>query len=141
MNAGYSGTPLAKKLGIKDGHRVATLGAPPHFPELVNPLPPSVRLRGDLRAAGPYDVLVVFVRTERELRDRFDRARTRLETAGGLWVAWPKRTSSLATELKESDVRSHGLSTGLVDNKICAIDADWSGLRFVVRLEDRPRAG
>lgn len=141
MNAGYSGTPLARKLGIKEGHRVATLGAPPHFSELVEPLPAGVRWRSDFRAAGPFDVLVVFVRTERELRDRFARAQARLATAGGLWVSWPKQTSPLATKLRESDVRSHGLSTGLVDNKVCAIDEDWSGLRFVVRLRDRPKSG
>ena len=74
MSVGYSGTPLTKKLGIKEGHRVATVGAPPHFPDLLDPLPGSVRLRSDLRAKGDYDVLVAFARTERELRERFDRA-------------------------------------------------------------------
>lgn len=135
--AGYSGTPLAKKLGIKEGHRVATIGAPANFEALLEPLPPQVRVRGDLRAAGDHDVLVVFARTEADLRDRFDRAAGRLDPAGGLWVAWPKQSSTLATEMKESHVRAYGLSTGLVDNKICAIDDDWSGLRFVVRLENR----
>ena len=137
MNAGYSGTPLAKKLGIKEGARVATVGAPAGFPALLDPLPPSVRLRSDLRGAGPFDVLLVFVRTEAELRSRFARARARLETSGGLWVAWPKQSSPLATGLRESHVRAHGLAEGLVDNKICAIDEDWSGPRFVVRLKDR----
>lgn len=137
MSTGYSGTPLARKLGIKEGHRVATLGAPAHFAELVEPLPPRVQLRSDLRGRGAFDVLVVFARSERELRDRFERARARLETDGGLWVSWPKQSSPLATELRESDVRAYGISTGLVDNKICAVDEDWSGLRFVVRLRDR----
>ena len=137
MTAGYSGTPLAKKLGIKEGHRVATVGAPAHFARLLEPLPASVRLRSDLRGRGGFDVLVIFVRTERELADRFDRARARLERDGGLWVSWPKQSSLLATGLRESDVRAYGLSTGLVDNKVCAIDEDWSGLRFVVRLRDR----
>jgi hypothetical protein len=139
MTAGYSGTPLPRKLGIKEGHLVATLGAPPDFASLLVPLHASVRLRSDLRARGPFDVLVVFVRTESELRSRFDRARARLNPYGGLWVAWPKRTSSFATELKESHVREYGLTTGLVDNKICAIDQDWSGLRFVVRKHQRPK--
>jgi hypothetical protein len=84
-------------------------------------------------------VIVLFARSEGELRKRFDSAVPRLQPAGGLWVAWPKQSSSLATDLRESHVRSYGLSTGLVDNKICAIDEDWSGLRFVVRKENRPR--
>ena len=141
MSAGYSGTPLPRKLGIKEGHSVATLGAPTHFQSLLDPLPASVRVRSDLRAKGLFDVLVAFVRSEAELRSRFDRARGRLDPFGGLWVAWPKQSSALATGLRESHVRSYGLSTGLVDNKICAIDQNWSGLRFVVRKADRPRRG
>lgn len=137
MSAGYSGTPLPKKLGIKDGHVVTTMSAPDSFFEALGPLSPSVRLRSGLRGKGPFDVIVVFVRTEAELEDRFTRAMARLETAGGLWVSWPKQSSPLATDLKEGHVRSFGLSTGLVDNKVCAIDADWSGLRFVVRKENR----
>ena len=136
--AGYSGTPLPKKLGIKDGHLVATMAAPSTFADALGPVDPSVRLRSGLRGTGPFDVIVIFVRSERELRDRFTRAADKLETAGGLWVAWPKQSSPLATELKEGHVRAFGLSTGLVDNKVCAIDADWSGLRFVVRTKDRP---
>ena len=139
MSAGYSGTPLAKKLGIKEGHRVGTLGAPAHFSRLLDPLPASVRLQAGLRGRGTFHVLVVFVRTGRELRDRFERARARLDSGGGLWVAWPKQSSPLASTLRESDVRRYGLATGLVDNKVCAIDEDWSGLRFVVRVQDRPR--
>lgn len=138
MTAGYSGTPLPRKLGIKGGHRVAFSGAPPSFDSALGPLDPSVRRFDSLRPKGPLDVVVVFVRSERELVKRFAQARERLAVAGGLWVAWPKQSSPLATALKEGDVRRHGLSTGLVDNKVCAIDADWSGLRFVIRLEDRP---
>ncbi len=134
---GYSGTPLARKLGIKEGHRVAALGAPSHFAELLDPLPHGVRLQSGLRGRAALDVVIAFARTPSELRDRFARARLRLQPNGGLWVAWPKRTSALAGRLRESDVREHGLSSGLVDNKICAIDEDWSGLRFVIRLENR----
>jgi hypothetical protein len=139
MTAGYSGTPLPKKLGIVEGARVATTGAPRGFDRLLDPLPARVQLRHDLRARGPFDVLVVFVRTEAELRDRFTKAARRLMPDGGLWVAWPKQSSPLAGALREAHVREHGLSTGLVDNKICAIDEDWSGLRFVVRRENRPK--
>ena len=138
MSAGYSGTPLAKKLGIKEGHLVAVVDAPEHLTDLLAPLPRSVRLRSDLRARRPHDVLLVFVRSEAETRAAFERAARRLAPAGGLWICWPKQSSALATELKEAHVRAHGLSTGLVDNKICAVDEDWSGLRFVVRLADRP---
>jgi hypothetical protein len=141
VTAGYSGTPLTRKLGIKEGYSVAALWAPDHFPELLEPLPGGVRLRSDLRAAGPHDVLVAFVTTEGELRERFGRARVKLHHDGGLWIAWPKQSSPLATDLRESHVRAHGLAEGLVDNKICAIDEDWSGLRFVVRLADRPGKG
>jgi len=137
MSAGYSGTPLAKKLGIKEGHRVATLGATEGFAELVAPLPGGAELLADPGDAGPYPVVVAFVPDLSVLVDRFSRGHDLMDPYGGLWIAWPKQSSPLATELRESHVREHGLSTGLVDNKICAIDADWSGLRFVVRKEDR----
>jgi len=137
MTTGYSGTSLARKLGIKEGHRVAALGAPSHFRSLLDPLPPGVRLQSGLRGRARFDVVIAFARTRSELGQRFGRARLRLQPNGGLWVAWPKRTSPLAGRLKESDVREHGLASGLVDNKVCAIDEDWSGLRFVIRLEDR----
>jgi len=97
----------------------------------------TVRIRTDLRARGPYDVVIVFVRSEAELIRRFEQARAQLAQVGGLWVAWPKQSSPFATKLRESHVRAYGLSTGLVDNKVCAIDEDWSGLRFVVRRRDR----
>lgn len=138
MTAGYSGTPLVRKLGIREGASVATSGAPAHFASLCEPLPSGARLRSDLRGRGPFDVLVVFVRTASELEARFGRAVSRLDPYGGLWVAWPKRSSPLAGDLRESQVRAHGLASGLVDNKICAIDEDWSGLRFVVRIANRP---
>lgn len=136
--AGYSGTPLARKLGIRDGHRVAVLGAPEGFRTLVGPLPAGVRWSASPRGIGPFDVVVAFVRTAAELRRRFARGNTILDTEGGLWIAWPKQSSPLATSLRDSDVRAHGLAEGLVDNKVCAVDADWSGLRFVVRVADRP---
>ena len=138
MPAGYSGTPLAKKLGIKEGHLVSALWAPDHFEALLDPLPHGVRLRHDLRGRAPHDVLVAFVDRAGPLRERFDRARAKLDPYGGLWIVWPKQSSPLATELRESHVREYGLSTGLVDNKVCAVDDDWSGLRFVVRVADRP---
>ena len=145
-SAGYSGTPLARKLGIKPGHRVATLGAPRHFPALLEDLPEGVRLEAEpavppsfeAPGARAFDVVVVFVRDEARLLEGLARARRLLAWDGGLWVAWPKGTSPLATSLREGDVRREALAEGLVDNKVCAIDADWSGLRLVYRKGDRP---
>ena len=134
--AGYSGTPLPTKLGIKPGSRVLLMGAPEQFAEdILGPLPGVELHRRAGRSA--YDVVLAFTPDLRALQQRFGPARDRLTTAGGLWVAWPKRSSGLATDLDENVVRDFGLATGLVDNKVCAIDATWSGLRFVVRLKDR----
>ena len=139
MSAGYSGTPLPKKLGIKEGHSVAVLAAPPHFAGLLTPMPAGAHLLPDVEGEGPCDVIVAFVTSEAELEERFARGHALLDPFGGLWIAWPKQSSPLATEVKDGHVRAHGLSSGLVDNKVCAIDADWSGLRFVVRKENRPK--
>lgn len=131
--AGYSGTPLPRKLGIRPGSRVLVLGAPEGF-DLGPPPDVDVHRR---RGRPPYDVVLAFAPDLRALRRRLDPARAVLATAGGLWVAWPKRTSGVDTDLDENIVRDVGLAAGLVDNKVCAIDATWSGLRFVVRLRDR----
>jgi hypothetical protein len=126
--AGYSGTPLPQKLGIKDGSRVRLAGAPPGFANEIGIVP---------RAGGEADVIVLFSRSAGDLKKSFDRMRKSLHPAGGLWVAWPKKASGLSTDLDEGVVRRIGLATGLVDNKVCAIDDTWSGLRFVVRVADR----
>ena len=141
--AGYSGTPLPKKLGIAEGARVGTRRAPDHFGVLVDPLPSGVRLEALEEAthasgAPRYDVALLFVDDVDTLRAEFEPLSGRIEVDGGLWVCWPKMKSPLFRSLRESDVRSHGLEVGLVDNKICAVDEDWSGLRFVYRREDRP---
>lgn len=135
---GYSGTPLARKLGIKPGHRVALVSAPPRFESQLEGLPDEVSLARQVR--GTLDVIVVFVERAAELGARFTSLARRLDPAGGLWVAWPKKTSGKATDLTENVVREIGLAAGLVDNKVCAVDEVWSGLRFVVRLADRPSA-
>lgn len=134
MTAGYSGTPLARKLGIKAGHRVGTFGAPPSFESLLD-LPEEARIVKSPRS--PCQVLVVFATEVSRLEARFGAAVGRLPADGGLWVAWPKKSSVLMTSLTFDVVQQHGLAAGLVDNKVCAIDDDWSGLRFVVRIEDR----
>ena len=135
MIAGYSGTPLSRKLGITAGDRVGTFGSPPSFTELLDPLPTGAALVRSLRA--PCPVLVVFATTAAELESRFTRAIGLLPSDGGLWVAWPKQTTGIDTELDFGVVQTLGLDAGLVDNKVAAIDGTWSGLRFVVRTKDR----
>ncbi len=137
--AGYSGTPLPKKLGIKPDHLVALINAPLGFDVTLGELPIGVVVNSDSASRFPIDVIVFFTKSERELRKRFKVAAKRLAPAGGLWIAWPKRASGVATDLTENAVRAIGLEAGLVDNKVCAVDDTWSGLRFVLRLKDRPK--
>lgn len=134
MPAGYSGTPLPKKLGIKPGHRVGLIVSPADF-ELVD-LPADVHVVR--RAQGRFDVMVFFTRRRADLARRLPRLKELLVPDGGLWVGWPKKSSGVATDLVFDVVQGAGLDLGLVDNKICAIDETWSGLRFVYRLADRP---
>lgn len=132
--AGYSGTPLHRKLGIKPDSSVLLTAAPPGFeiPDL-----PSSALVQTRASRSSYDVVVAFCPDRARLEKRFDVLRDRLTTAGALWIAWPKRASGVATDLDENVVRDVGLAAGLVDVKVIAIDATWSGLKFVRRLRDR----
>jgi hypothetical protein len=133
---GYSGTPLPRKLGIKPGHRVALLGAPDGFEgETLGELPGGVRVTR--RAGGKADVIVSFHTERAELERRLPTLRALMEPATGLWIAWPKKASKLETDITEDVLREIALPTGLVDNKVCAIDETWSGLRLVIRLEHR----
>jgi hypothetical protein len=134
--AGYSSTPLVKKLGIVEGSTLAVIAAPNGFAASLE-LPDGVVLRKEAR--GRLDVVVFFATRRAELVRRFPVMKRRLEPDGGLWIAWPKRTSGVATDLSESPVRELGLANGLVDNKVAAINDIWSGLRFVYRVKDRPR--
>jgi hypothetical protein len=134
MTTGYSGTPLPRKLGIRDGSRVLLVSAPPTLD--LGPLPASVDVR---RRPGrePYDVILAFCPDVRALHARFAPLVDSLTTAGALWACWPKKASGVATDLDEFAVRDHGLQAGLVDVKVAAIDATWSGLKFVRRRADR----
>jgi hypothetical protein len=134
--AGYSGTPLPRKLGIKPGARLGLIGAPDGFDATLGELPAEVSVRR--RLGGTFDVIVAFCSRRRDLERRLGALKDALDPAGGLWIAWPKRSSGVSTDLTEDVVRSLGLAAGLVDNKVCAIDDVWSGLRLVVRLRDRP---
>ena len=129
MTAGYSGTPLAKKLGIKPDHRVLLLNAPDGF-ELAGV--PVVR-----RASGLADVILSFHTERRELERRLPVLRERMEQHAGLWIAWPKKASRRPTDITEDVVREIALANRLVDNKVAAIDDVWSGLRLVIRVKDR----
>ena len=134
---GYSGTPLPKKLGIKEGHAVALLGAPKGFAGALEGLPDGVNV--GTAARGSNDVIVSFHTERAELEARVPKLLDVLDVNGGLWIAWPKKASGMATDMTENVVREVALPTGLVDNKVCAIDDIWSGLRLVVRLENRPK--
>lgn len=129
MTAGYSGTPLPRKLGVCPDSRVLVLSGPAGF----DPGAPFHRRAG----REPYDVVLLFCRDRATLVRRFDAAAARHTSAGMIWVCWPKRSSGVVTDLDENVVREHGLARGRVDVKVAAIDATWSGLKFVVRLRDR----
>jgi hypothetical protein len=135
ITAGYSGTPLPRKLGIKPGHRVLLLSAPGEFE--LGELPEGVRVAR--RASGTADVILSFHTRRADLARRMPRLRAVMDPAAGLWIAWPKRASKVATDLTEDVVRELALENVLVDNKVAAIDATWSGLRLVIRLRDRGR--
>ncbi len=135
--AGYSGTPLPKKLGIREGYRVALIHAPRDFERTLGELPSGARAVRGLRGTRTFDVLILFADRARILADAWPRAAARMNPAAGLWIAWPKKSSGVATDLRDGVVREFGLGRGLVDNKVCAIDETWSGLRFVTRVADR----
>lgn len=132
MTAGYSGTPLPKKLGIRAGIRAAAVHAPKHYTNLVGSAARfSPRLSRDL------DFIHAFFVRRTDLASEFPRLEAALAKAGMLWISWPKKSSPLAGDLSETDVRAIGLENGLVDVKVCAVDEHWSGLKFVRRLKDR----
>lgn len=137
--AGYSGTPLVRKLGIKPDARLGLIRAPEGFDATLGELPPGVHVRRRL-GGRPFDVIVAFFDRADELEGRLPALVSALDPAGGLWLAWPKRASGVVTDLTDNAVRQLGLATGLVDNKVCAVDQVWSGLRLVYRLRDRPAA-
>ena len=134
--AGYSGTPLPRKLGIKPDHQVLAIGAPEGL-DLGEPEAEGHRVPAVPDAEGPYDVILLFCPGSATLHASFPAALPLLARNGGLWVCWPKRASKVPTDLSENPIRDYGLAQGLVDNKVAAIDATWSGLRFVYRVADR----
>src|SRR4051794_11715313 len=133
--AGYSGTPLPKKLGIKERSRVALVNAPKDFQSELGELPDNVEFIK--RPTKSLDIILFFVANERALVRDFARLAAKLIANGMIWIAWPKKSSGVTTDLSEQRVRDIGLKCGLVDVKVCAIDDTWSGLKFVYRLKDR----
>jgi hypothetical protein len=134
--AGYSGTPLVKKLGFKEGFRVGLVNPPGGFQRELGPLPTDVKITVGLLTK-PFDLILLFAGSQQTLQKEFSRLAQKLAGNGMLWIAWPKKASGVATDLSDNSVRQIGLDAGLVDVKVCAINDIWSGLKFVYRLKDR----
>lgn len=135
MSAGYSGTPLAKKLGFKSGFRVVTVNAPENYGELVTPLPDGVTIDG--QGAGPAEIVHIFTNGRNELFRLLAEYRNVIRQDGSIWVSWYKKAAKLPTEITEDTVREAAFPLGLVDVKVCAVDEKWSGLKLVIRKENR----
>jgi len=135
MSAGYSGKPLAQKLGIRKGDVLAFLNAPDDYDRLLGKLPDGVIVSRELE--GQLDFIQFFATERASLEREFPRLKARLEQGGTIWVSWPKASSGLQTDLSDGVVREVGLKNGLVDVKVCAVDDSWSGLKFVRRVKDR----
>src|SRR5689334_14881203 len=133
MTAGYSGTPLAKKLGIKEGCTVLTVDAPNYYEDLLAPLPANITLGDDI--AGEVDVIHLFVNGRDELFRKLADCVRRIKQNGWIWVSWYKKAARLPTEITEDTVREAAFPLGLVDIKVCAVDEKWSGLKLVIRKE------
>lgn len=136
MPAGYSGTPLVKKLGIKPGYTVMPVNEPKHYFELLGKLPEDVQVVNSSHQE-PVNFIHLFAENKQKLHNYFPSLKPKLNKSGMIWVSWIKMSSNMETDINENDVRSLGLEIGLVDVKICAVDEDWSGLKFVYRKEDR----
>ena len=134
--AGYSGTLLAKKLGIKPGSRLCVVNAPDNYAELLAPLPDNVALMRVVSAR--TDIVQVFATSRATLADELRRCFAELRADASIWVSWPKKVAKVATDITEDVIRAEALPLGLVDIKVCAVDAVWSGLKLVIRKENRP---
>jgi hypothetical protein len=134
--AGYSGTPLVTKLGIKEGFRVGLVNSPEGFVRELTPLPNNVKIL-EGRLPDSLDLILFFTDSKKLLIREFAKKALKLAANGMLWIAWPKKVSGVASDLSENSVRQIGLDAGLVDVKVCAVNEIWSGLKFVYRLKDR----
>lgn len=137
MSAGYSGTPLARKLGIKPGHRIYVKNQPDNYLELIAPIPESVTI--SKRLSGRFDIIHFFTRKESELSSHLKKLMTKIEQDGMIWISWPKKASKVNTDVTEDTIRKIAIPIGLVDIKVCAVNDVWSGLKLVIRKELRTK--
>lgn len=135
MTAGYSGTPLVRKLGIKAGIKMCVIDPPQNYWDLLGNLPDDVSVH-ELRE-GAFDLIHVFAEDRAQLEAQLGRLKQSIVPAGMIWVSWPKKSSKVVTDLNENLIRDLALESGLVDTKVCAVDETWSGLKLVIRLRDR----
>ncbi|CAN5429752.1 DUF3052 family protein [soil metagenome] len=135
MSVGYSGTPLAKKLGIKDGLAVLTINAPDNYRKLVEPLPDAVTITDT--STQDADLIHLFTNNRDELFSKLSECVRLIKQNGSIWVSWHKKAAKLPTEITEDTVREAAFPLGLVDVKVCAVDERWSGLKLVIRKENR----
>jgi len=133
MTAGYSGTPLAKKLGIKEGCKIALFSQPEYYFNLFTDFPKDVAIINK----GKADIIHYFVTEEEQLTKDIRKLKDRIEQNGMIWISWPKKTSKLKTDITEDIIRSIALKNGLVDIKVCAVDEIWSALKLVIPVKDR----
>lgn len=133
--AGYSGTPLQKKLGIKPGSLMFVQNAPEEYFDWISPLPPDVVVKKS--STKELEFIHVFVTEQKVFKKSFLANKKNLKKDGMMWVSWPKKSSGIKTDLDENIIRDFGLQEGLVDVKVCAVSEIWSGLKFVYRLKDR----
>lgn len=136
-SVGYSGTPLAKKLGIKEGYSIQVMNVPKKYTDFFHEFPQNVVTITSIDQKESLDFIHVFATTKEELESSFTIAKPALKKNGSLWVSWPKKTSKIQTEIDKFMIMNYGLEKGLVDVKVAAIDRDWSGLKFVYRKKDR----
>ena len=136
MSTGYSGTPLAKKLGIKDGMTVSTVRAPENYLELVEPLPESIEVIENAEY-NDIDIAHLFTNGRDDLFSQLAMLRNQIKQDGSIWVSWYKKAAKLPTEITEDTIREAAFPLGLVDVKVCAVDEKWSGLKLVIRKENR----
>jgi hypothetical protein len=138
--AGYSGTPLPKKLGLKPNFRVAFFQLPDDVKtELKKALSDCLLVKDGKDSSDKLDFAMIFIKSQTDMKEQFSKFARRLAPPGMLWVSWPKKTSGVVTDIGENDVRRIGLAAGLVDVKVCAVNEVWSGLKFVIRVKDRTR--
>ena len=133
--AGYSGTPLTQKLGLKAGQTIALIGAPPGYRKLLSPLPEKVSFTKEIKTGSSF--VHLFVSDRKTMERELNRLRKLMANTGVLWVSWPKKSSGVTTDVTEDVIREVALPLGFVDIKVCAVDETWSGLKLMVRRENR----